>query len=1144
MKQSVAEQLEQLENQIQEEEFSLLLHRHAGKLSAEELEERSINRKLRELLFRFLRIGLLLELRGDARPIGLKEEWEKAARLLGELEGLSSRSPEVLSHCMDVAMLPDPRKRKQLLGQLDLFTRLHIRKEAPLHQNVVVIGRALIAVCLEIGRTEEAFRVAENLVALSEERNSGDADAHREVVVGALVDITDANHSLAVKICKAQSRYFQNPADSLVCEFSWLYAFSAAQTEPKEVYLPLMEACHRLCLQVEGESSWLAARSGSILHCNRLVSDHSEESEAYLWETLRRIDTHFYPDMDETAEDTAAVTRSILLSWHLGRQTLRGLLPEILRLLDYCKAHEATNLNINLTVHSAENLLAGYYLETGDYLQAAEHIKIALQSVSPTGLPKFPSDWLLYSNLLLCYINLNDADRMLECIETLEALEPEYIDNEKEHSRILLLINTAIQRINQDGLDPDYCREIIVAFSDEIRNGSPDSGSVEQALWMLDLCSCLINSRSISRRELLRVRQLVLYFLARPQQYSFNNRQKVMVYFVLIQAEVQLSAPEALEHLATCLSLVKDLPRFTDTRIAILQFSIYAYKHYGKLDQALALVSVVLGDITAAWQKTTAYLNDHRIQQQLAFTQQHFRTCYALMRDAYSAEKLYEQILRFKDLPALAGRERNRLLRLTPVDSRLRDQIFDLQDRLAAAEMNDSLRGTSTANDLAGQLEQLEAAFAAQFPQNLQFTPIHFRDVARKLPEGAAIVEYYFAAEENNPGENADLVLDIFITRRQRGEVSLHHLPLHFGDEQDQQIAEYLSLLEDPEDATSGGQISRLSKSLYTTLLAPVMPYLQGVSQLYLAPDLHLCCLPLEFLLAGGRLQRDCQICRIVSGRDLLFYDDSSPAGGSFILGDPNYDCLQGSSLPPSSKREQIPKNPVSALPFSGVEAELVASYCGVTACRGNEATKYALRKALPCRIIHLATHGIMDESLDADALYASHLVFAGYNRWVTRHEESSFCGNGVLTADEISRMDLRQTELVVLSACQSGLGDTSYGSVRGLLSAFAAAGARWIVSHIWNANDFATSILMDVFYEAYLEQGMEVPAALQYAKDYLRTATVSRLRADGWFRLPQDSRIDPSFRANLERLETSPGYMRPFADARFWGGFTAHKAR
>ena len=79
---------------------------------------------------------------------------------------------------------------------------------------------------------------------------------------------------------------------------------------------------------------------------------------------------------------------------------------------------------------------------------------------------------------------------------------------------------------------------------------------------------------------------------------------------------------------------------------------------------------------------------------------------------------------------------------------------------------------------------------------------------------------------------------------------------------------------------------------------------------------------------------------------------------------------------------------------------------------------------------------------------------------------------DGILTAKEISEIDLKGTILVVLSSCQSGLGTITYDGVSGLQRGFKMAGVDTIIMSLWNVDDFATSFMMIHFYQEFLRTG------------------------------------------------------------------------
>ena len=156
--------------------------------------------------------------------------------------------------------------------------------------------------------------------------------------------------------------------------------------------------------------------------------------------------------------------------------------------------------------------------------------------------------------------------------------------------------------------------------------------------------------------------------------------------------------------------------------------------------------------------------------------------------------------------------------------------------------------------------------------------------------------------------------------------------------------------------------------------------------------------------------------------------------------------------------------------------------------------------------IIHIATHGFFlpveqskrnpfiqkrfddrnDNAGYVDPMLRSGLLLAGGNIAWQGDSIPETIEDGVLTAKEISQLDLRETDLVVLSACETGLGDVSSEGVFGLQRAFKQAGAQTIIMSLWNVKDDATQYLMTNFY-SYLTQGANKRDAFIQARNKCR---------------------------------------------------------
>jgi CHAT domain-containing protein len=178
-----------------------------------------------------------------------------------------------------------------------------------------------------------------------------------------------------------------------------------------------------------------------------------------------------------------------------------------------------------------------------------------------------------------------------------------------------------------------------------------------------------------------------------------------------------------------------------------------------------------------------------------------------------------------------------------------------------------------------------------------------------------------------------------------------------------------------------------------------------------------------------------------------------------------------------------------------------------VRALTGAAASTQRVLAELPqARMAHLATHGFfadrefrsmlqLDEKLFAQAGFAdsdhvrrigagsrsplvlSGLVLAGANRTDT-------ADRGILSADDLRRLDLRRLDLAVLSACETGLGDVAGGEgVFGLCRAFHVAGCRNVVASLWKVDDEATAALMTLFYRFLWEEKQPPLKALRKAQ-------------------------------------------------------------
>lgn len=310
---------------------------------------------------------------------------------------------------------------------------------------------------------------------------------------------------------------------------------------------------------------------------------------------------------------------------------------------------------------------------------------------------------------------------------------------------------------------------------------------------------------------------------------------------------------------------------------------------------------------------------------------------------------------------------------------------------------------------------------------------------------------------------------------------------------------------------------------------------LNGVQNVYFSPAGELNNIAIEYLLdEDGKhlISEKRNYYRLTSTRELAKEHSSKKMTDATVYGGIRYDISPNSNLTGeeteterlarTATRSWMPMDSLSVtrggwvyLPGTKEEAEAISSTLSSRRVRnvlleGENGTEESFKALSGAKkdVIHIATHGFywtetetarsgMETSsfmLDGEsqapkedkALTRSGLLFAGAQNAFEGKDIPIDIEDGILTAKDISRMDLRGTDLVVISACQSGLGEVTGDGVFGLQRGFKKAGVQSIVMSLWEVSDEATKIMMTRFYE-YLAKGKSKYDAFREAQRYLR---------------------------------------------------------
>jgi len=340
-------------------------------------------------------------------------------------------------------------------------------------------------------------------------------------------------------------------------------------------------------------------------------------------------------------------------------------------------------------------------------------------------------------------------------------------------------------------------------------------------------------------------------------------------------------------------------------------------------------------------------------------------------------------------------------------------------------------------------------------------------------------------------------------------------------------------------------EIYGVGEALFNKIFLPIRGRFRNIQKIIVAPSGNLSLIPFELLKDPAKDGYLCDRYQIVYGlgRDLIVAGVASKTNkGSdknrliSIVANPDFSGksreFQNTLVVAENKVTPLARGVVGgwpalfdALPGTLEEAETLQKLAkradvSTNTLTGGQASEASVKALEHPTVLHLATHGFFLANVNKNEDKVNHgvgggweenrhfdqktaqlmnpsirsgLALAGANRLVEETSIPDGEEDGILTAAEVTGIDLHGTELVVLSACETGLGDIQRGEgVLGLRRSFKIAGTESIIMSLWSVPDEETVWLMKEFYKQYLH-GASPSTALNEARNVVRKKLIAR---------------------------------------------------
>ncbi|MGN6646524.1 MAG: CHAT domain-containing protein [Cytophaga sp.] len=384
-------------------------------------------------------------------------------------------------------------------------------------------------------------------------------------------------------------------------------------------------------------------------------------------------------------------------------------------------------------------------------------------------------------------------------------------------------------------------------------------------------------------------------------------------------------------------------------------------------------------------------------------------------------------------------------------------------------------------------LEKNIAVRSADFKIAREIRNVHWKDVQVKLKDNEAAVQMIRMQVFNNTWTDSVVYAALILTRETTAGPVL--VVLKNGNKLE---GGYYKGFQ------NAVKFNQVTTEFYNAFWKEIDQHLQNKTTIYFSPDgvynkINIAALKLP---DGGYLMEKRTVQYVPMLRSLITSADTKAAGTekAFLFGHPDYNyAIQ--PLADSLNFSQAQVNPeelrgyqLNELPQTKIEVEKIQSILktgGIDAeiYTANKATETSIKSLKSPYVVHIATHGyfVKDYELEEETntavnykenpLLRSGILLAGSNYTLNNQSYGNTLDDGILTAYEAMQLNLENTQLVILSACETGLGEQMNGEgVLGLQRSFMLAGADNMLMSLWQVNDEGTQLLMSSFYKYWIK--------------------------------------------------------------------------